>query len=82
MDNVIQKGVNKIESVTKKIKLACVQKDTNVTQLAAKLELSKENFHAQLKRDNFRTNDIEKIAGTLGYDVEVNFIDKETKDKI
>ena len=71
-----------MESVSKKIKVACVKKDTNVTQLAAKLELSKENFHAQLKRDNFRTNDIEKIADTLGYNVEINFIDRETNERV
>ena len=71
-----------MESISKKIKIACVKKDTNVTKLAAKLELGKENFHAQLKRDNFRTNDLKKIAGTLGYDIEINFIDKETKEKI
>ena len=70
-----------MESIAKKIKIACVKKDTNVTQLAGKLELSKENFHAQLKRDNFRTNDIERIADTLGYDVEMNFIDRETREK-
>ena len=71
-----------MESIAKKIKIACAKKDTNATQLAAKLELSKENFHAQLKRDNFRTNDIIKIAEALGYDVEANFIDKETKEKV
>jgi len=65
-----------MESIAKKIKIACIERDTNVTKLAAKLGLSKENFHAQLKRDNFRVTDIEKIANALDYNVKISFIDK------
>ena len=67
---------NVIVCIAKSIKVLCAYRDLNITQLGYKLGLSKENFHAQIKRDNFRINDIVKIADTLGYDVNIQFVDQ------
>ena len=64
-------------SIAKSIKVLCAYKDTNITQIGAKLGLSKENLHAQLKRDNFKVNDVIKLADTLGYDLQIKFVDRE-----
>jgi|GEM_PF-482790 len=64
--------------IAKSIKILCAYKDINITQLGYKLGLSKENFHAQIKRDNFRMNDVVKIVDILGYDVKVQFTDRES----
>jgi hypothetical protein len=71
-----------MQSMKTLINVACKAKDTNVSQLAHDLNIGKENFHMQLKRDNFRINDIEKIADKLGYNVELSFIDKDTNVKL
>ena len=72
---------NVIVCIAKSIKVLCAYRDINITQLGYKLGLSKENFHAQIKRDNFRINDIVKIADTLGYDINIQFVD-QTNGKI
>lgn len=69
-------------SIAKTLKVLCAYKDTNITQVGAQLGLSKENIHAQIKRDNFKLNDIIKIADTIGYDTRLQFIDKESGKEI
>lgn len=69
-------------SISKTIKVLCTIRDTNVTQLGSLLGLSRENIHAQIKRDNFKLSDIEKMADSLNYDVKISFIDRETKKEI
>jgi len=64
----------KLEKIIKKM---LIDKELKQIDLAEKLKLSKENFHAQLKRDNYRISEIVKIADILGYDVKLHFIDRE-----
>jgi hypothetical protein len=69
-------------SIAKALKILCAYRDTNITQLGAKMDLSKENIHGQIKRDNFRYTDIVKMADLLGYDVDIQFIDRATNTPV
>ena len=50
-------------------------------ELAKKIGLSPQNFNNKLGRGTIRIEDIEKIANVLGYDLELNIINKESKEK-
>jgi hypothetical protein len=69
-------------SISKTIKVLCTIRDTNITQLGNLLGLSRENIHAQIKRDNFKMSDIEKMADSLNYDVKLIFVDRDTEKEI
>lgn len=61
-------------SMEKKIRHLLVEKEMNIGNLAEKLGMSHANLSAQLKRDNFREQDLVKIAEVLGVKYEANFI--------
>jgi len=58
----------------KKIRHLLVEKELTIGNLAEKLEMSQANLSAQLKRDNFREQDLIKIAEVLGVRYEANFV--------
>jgi DNA-binding Xre family transcriptional regulator len=64
--------------LNKVFKKMMIDKEVKQIDLADSLGLSKENFHAQLRRNNFRITDIIKIADILNYDVNLQFIDRDT----
>jgi len=68
--------------VAKTIKILCVHRDITITQLGQRLGMGKENIHARMKRDNFKLNDIVKMADVLGYNVELRFVDPLTEKTI
>lgn len=61
-------------SMEKKIRHLLVEKEMNIGNLAEKLGMSHANLSAQLKRDNFREQDLIKIAEALGAKYEANFV--------
>lgn len=61
-------------SMEKKIRHLLVEKEMNIGNLAEKLGMSHANLSAQLKRDNFREQDLVKIAEVLGVKYEANFV--------
>lgn len=71
-----------MESIAYKIKIALAKANMNQTDLAEKVGYSKSNLSAMMKRDTYKTNELEKIAQAMGYEIEVNFINPVTKDKI
>lgn len=58
----------------KKIRHLLVEKEITIGNLADKLEMSHANLSAQLKRDNFREQDLMKIAEVLGVKLKINFV--------
>lgn len=60
--------------ITKKIQKLMI--DENLTQkiLAEKLQTTQANLSKKFKLNNYRMNDLEEIAATLGYKLEINFI--------
>lgn len=51
--------------------------NSNVAQLAETLGQSRQNLANKLKRDNFSEQELREIAGALGYDIEIRFIERE-----
>ena len=70
--------MDKNTSIATHLKALAALKKTNITQVGLSLGKSKENIHQQFKRDNFKLMDILDIADTLGYDVKLSFVDRET----
>lgn len=63
----------------KKIKSILIYKDSTITELAAKLNKSTQNLSNLLKKDNFRESELIDIADALNCDLEINFIDRDTR---
>ena len=65
--------------VTKTLKMLMLNKDVKQIDVAEKFGMSKNTFNNLLQRNNFKLNDVEKIADILGYDTKITFIDRSTK---
>lgn len=63
----------------KKIKSILIYKDSTITDLATKLNKSTQNLSNLLKKDNFRESELIDIADALNCDLEINFIDRDTR---
>ena len=59
------------------IKILCGRAGISVAELARRLDRTPQNFSNQLKRNDFRLSDLQKIAAALGYTFEYNFVKKE-----
>lgn len=70
-----------MESMTKKIKRALVEREMNQKEFCEKSKRDTGNFNRMLKQDNFKIKELESIAADLGYELEINFIDKCTGEK-
>ena len=66
-------------NVSKKIKTILSEEEISLTELANRLDISVNNLSNKLKRDNFKTEEIELIAEKLGYSVDVKFNRKRNK---
>ena len=71
-----------MQSISKIIRKILIDKNMTQTEVAEKLGTSKGNFNNQLNRDNYRLEDIIKIAEVLGYEVNLILIDKDTNENI
>jgi transcriptional regulator with XRE-family HTH domain len=65
--------------MTRKIRLRLVkQGNISEAELARRLGQTPQNFYHKMKRDNFSEEELREIAGVLGCDLKINFVDKET----
>ena len=69
-------------SVSKKIRIAMINKDISLNELAEKVETSSQNLNNKFRRDNLSENDMRSIADALGYDVIITLTDRETGEEI
>jgi len=70
-------------SMVESIRIALVKRgNISEAELARRLEISPQNFHNKMKRDNFTENDLQEIAEALGLKLQISFIDPETGEKI
>lgn len=53
-------------SFAEKVRIVLKRKNMSVEDLAKKLGTTRQNLNQQLKRDNFRCEDMEKICKGLG----------------
>ena len=65
--------------LTKTLKMLMLNKDVKQLDVAEKFGMSKNTFNNLLQRNNFKLNDVAKIADILGYDTKITFIDRSTK---
>ena len=69
--------------MTEYIKLCCIKHNQmTITTLAEKTGQSQPNLTNKLKRNDFKTSDLEKIAAALDANLEIRFIDKNTGQPI
>ena len=64
---------------SKTIKMILAYKEMNISGLADKLNTSRPNLSQKLQRDNFSEKELLEIANALDCDLNISFIDRETK---
>lgn len=65
------------------IKLCCVKKnDISLRQVAINAGISPQNLSNKIAKGSFYLRDIKNIAAALNADLEIQFIDRETKQPI
>lgn len=67
--------------IQKYIKMVLVTKELNERQLALMMEESPQNINRKIKSD-MKISFLKSIANTLGCDLEIRFIDRNTKEPI
>jgi len=73
-----------IEMLTTAEKIKVIMKHNNftMTELANQLNCSRQNLSNKMSRNNFDERELTAIANALGYELEINFINRETGEKI
>lgn len=66
--------------ISEKIKLLCVKRKTNITELSVKLGNSKQNLFNKLYRNDLKISDFEKIVNALDCELKIEIVDKNTKE--
>jgi hypothetical protein len=54
----------------------------NQSDLCKKINYTTGNLSKMLKRDTYKTDELEKIVNGIGYDIEITLIDKITGERI
>ena len=62
--------------ISKKIKRCLLYHDMKQADLCTKTKIASGNLCNMLKRNTFKTQELEKIADAMGYELEINFVDK------
>ena len=65
-----------------KIKVIMKRNNFTMTELANQLNCSRQNLSNKMSRNNFDERELTAIANALGYELEINFINRETGEKI
>ena len=71
-----------MNSISKTIRKALVERDMSQADLCKKMQYNEGNLSKMLNRDTYKTDFLENIADNLGYNLEINFIDKHTGEKL
>ena len=69
-------------TTAKKIKVIMKRNNFTMTELANQLNCSRQNLSNKMSRNNFDERELTAIANALGYELEINFINRETGEKI
>ena len=69
--------------MTEDIRILLVKRgNLSESELARRMGISPQNLHNKMKRDNFTETDLREIAAALGLELDISFVDPETKEKI
>lgn len=69
-------------TTAEKIKVIMKRNNFTMTELANQLNCSRQNLSNKMSRNNFDERELTAIANALGYELEINFINRETVEKI
>ena len=69
-------------TTAEKIKVIMKRNNFTMTELANQLNCSRQNLSNKMLRNNFDERELTAIANALGYELEINFINRETGEKI
>lgn len=64
-------------TIAEKIKILAARRGMSISKLADALGKTPQNFNQQLKRDDFRISDLEKIAAVLGVSFVCDFVSQD-----
>lgn len=60
------------------IKIICIKHKLSMSELAERTKQSQPNLANKLRRNDFKTSELEKIAEALNCELKISFIDKDT----
>ena len=69
-------------TTAEKIKVIMKRNNFTMTELANQLNCSRQNLSNKMSRNNFDERELTAIANALGCELEINFINRETGEKI
>ena len=69
-------------TTAEKIKVIMKRNNFTMTELANQLNCSRQNLSNKMSRNNFDVRELTAIANALGCELEINFINRETGEKI
>lgn len=69
-------------TTAEKIKVIMKRNNFTMTELANQLNCSRQNLSNKMSRNNFDERELTVIANALGCELEINFINRETGEKI
>lgn len=64
------------------IKIICIKHKLSMTELAERTGQSQPNLANKLRRNDFKSSELEKIAEALNCELKISFIDKDTKEPL
>lgn len=71
----------KNQEIVDKIRILCIKKNTNLQEIAGKLGFTAQNLSQKLNRTgSTKVEFLEDVAKVLNCEVQVNFIDPDTKE--
>lgn len=68
--------------IPKYIKLCLLQRDISVSDLAQRLNTTRQNLNQKMLRHSLKESDLINIADALNADVSLRFIDRDTGEPI
>lgn len=69
-------------TTAEKIKVIMKRNNFTMTELANQLNCSRQNLSNKMSRNNFDERESTAIANALGCELEINFVNRETGEKI
>lgn len=69
-------------TTAEKIKVIMKRNNFTMTELANQLNCSRQNLSNKMSRNNFDERELTAISNALGCELEINFVNRETGEKI
>ncbi len=63
---------------TEIIKIACIKRKISLTELAERTKQSQQNLTNKLRRNDFKTSELERIAAALDAELDIRFVDRQS----